>query len=516
MARKKTSEQLPLAVAQNQRPLRQEKSLARLGYFGVSRPNSKKTNSPAIRTIDYELTDDGAHRKASAIFRAPEDLGLPTEIDQDKWFAFLEIAEEMRRRTGEEKIPSIVKFSGNQLIKKLGLAKHGEVYDDILRWGEKLAATSITSKQAVWLNSRKIYSDDTFHVFRSFGRVGTINAETGERQEQFEAHIEDWVIENLKGRYSIPLNFVPYRKLRKPIAKGIYGHLHYWFYSSGGKPVEKDYKQFCKVLDITPSRFPSKIRSTLKPSFEELISIGYIDTWDVEPRKSKDGFKVIMSPGSALLDAMSGTEKPQKKLPVTPSEMSVPDLTDQQADALRELLARNITQPAARAFVQNVDPDKILATIEFADHVVNTKRRSPNPIESPSGLLVTFLRDGTEPPPSFLSSVKRKELDKKQTEEREEFERQEQLYMEYADWVREQVDAKMDELFTPETLRERVKIVISDMRKHDPRCRLWTTEAQESSAFAAIRKEVQEDLNLPSFQVWLEGVRGKQGQLFNE
>ena len=45
----------------------------------------------------------------------------------------------------------------------------------------------------------------------------------------------------------------------------------------------------------------SKIKSTMGLALNELVNIKYLDKWDVQPMSSKDGYKIVLSPGPTVV-----------------------------------------------------------------------------------------------------------------------------------------------------------------------------------------------------------------------
>ena len=198
-----TSTLIPLSV--NVDFVRFEKNLLQIGFFGANDTRGKGRTS---RRVEQTVTRDGHKVKVAAEFRGSDALGLPSTTDWDKFIALLKIVSEDRALTGQ--IANPVRFSGYRLIQELGLARNGEIYEEIVRWGKRMTDTTITSEQVVYFAAKKVYSDETLHVFRSFKRTGNSKLDGSERQEQYEVVLEDWLVENLNQRYVIPEDFNAY------------------------------------------------------------------------------------------------------------------------------------------------------------------------------------------------------------------------------------------------------------------------------------------------------------------
>ena len=201
---------------------------------------------------------NGHKMTVAAEFRGSDALGLPSTTDRDKFIAFLKIAQEDKARNGL--ITNPIRFSGYRMIRELGLSRHGDIYDDIMRWGKRMTDTTITSEQVVYLAFRKVYSDEVLHVFRRFSRSGSSAMNDADRLESFEVVLEDWLLDNLNERYVIPEDFNTYKLLKRATAKGIFGYLHVWFHASTCRPVEKDYVDLCNLLNIQSYKHCRRLR----------------------------------------------------------------------------------------------------------------------------------------------------------------------------------------------------------------------------------------------------------------
>jgi hypothetical protein len=258
--------QLPVAVDL----IRFEKNLLQIGFFGA---HDTRHNNQSTRRIEQWVNRSGQKIKVSAEFRGSGALGLPSTSDRDKYIAFMKIVMDQRAKQGRVENP--IRFTGYQMLKELGLTFSGENYEDINRWGQRMADTTITSEQVIYLAARKKYANKTVHVFRSFLRSGKSGEDGSSRAEYYEVMLEDWLLENLNQSYVIPEDFNTYRQLKRPTAKGIFGYLHLWFHASQGRPVEKDYTELCMMLNIPNYRHLSKIRETMGRSLDELTAVGY-------------------------------------------------------------------------------------------------------------------------------------------------------------------------------------------------------------------------------------------------
>jgi hypothetical protein len=483
---------LPVAVDPDL--VRFEKNLLSIGFFGANDSRDKNRTSRRIEQIVYR---NGHKVKVAAEFRGSEQLGLPSTTDRDKFIALLKILSEERLKTGQ--ISNPIRFSGYRMIQELGLSRNGEIYEEIVRWGKRMTDTTITSEKVVFRAAKKVYSDEVLHVFRSFKRTGESNLNGSDRQEHYEVMLEDWLIENLNQQYVIPEDFNAYKMLTRPTAKGIFGNLHLWFHASQGRTVEKDYAELCNLLNVQVYPHLSKIRSTMGLALNELVNIKYLDKWDVQPMSSKDGYKIVLSPGPALMRVLRESYPEQRELPAAKSESS--KLPSSPEDEAILLLKRHGIVPAKCAtLVERFGADVVCDTVEFLESQMNSGKR--NDIENPAGLIIYSLEKELPVPAGFISSRRREAMRRAAERDRAKEEARQASEFAYMRWEESKRQEALAEQFTPEDLERKISEIIKTKVKIDPSFRRVPTGQHRNLAMQIIRKEIRDSLVLPSFEEW--------------
>ena len=483
--------------------IRFEKNLLQIGFFGANETRGKGHTS---RRVEQTVTRDGHRVRVAAEFRGSEALGLPSTTDRDKFIALLKIVSEERARTGQ--ITNPVRFSGYRLIQELGLSRNGEIYEEILRWGKRMTDTTITSEQVIYFAAKKVYSDETLHVFRSFKRTGNSKLDGSERQEQYEVVLEDWLVENLNQRYVIPEDFNAYKQLTRPTAKGIFGNLHLWFHASQGRPVEKDYAELCNLLNVQAYPHLSKIRSTMGLALDELIKIKYIHRWDIEKMVSKRGFKVILQPGEELLRILDNSRS-DRRLQVRSAEVpnEIPIFPPEELKILDRLQECGVSTSVARALIAKHGLDRVEGVLNYI--AAQIEQPSSRKITNPAGLLIHSLENDLPIPAWFTASI-RQGVEKQEDSERAA--RRHQAEYEYLKWLNTQRDNAFAERFTQEALEARLDSIAETNSYADPRMKRWTQDARRLYAQDQLWREIRATLDLPTLEEWLLG--GAQASLF--
>ena len=473
--------------------IRFEKNLLQIGFFGS---HDTRHHTETTRRIEQMVSRGGQRIKVAAEFRSSALLGLPSTTDRDKFLAFMKIAGEERARTG--KVTNTIRFSGYRLLKELGHTTAGENYEEISKWGKRMADTTITSEQVIYFAARKQYADQTVHVFRSFKRLGQSTLSGSSRSEAYEVVLEDWLLENLNQSYVIPEDFNAYKQLKRPTAKGIFGNLHVWFHASQGRPVEKDYIELCNLLNVQSYAHLSKIKETMGRSLDELIGVRYLSQWDIQPMVTKQGFKLILSPGDELMRVLAITHRKQ----IAQSNSADTQLTEARQEALSTLLARGVAPAKAMDLVSRCDPETIIDQTEYIASQAAMDRRGR--IENPAGLLIYTIENNLPVPTNFVTSRRKRAHQEQQLKVQKEKEREAELWKDYNNWREQMVEAELNARHPGAELAKKVSEVAIQRCRTDGQFARVMPEHRENLALQILRKELREDLQLPSFEEWIE------------
>ena len=483
--------------------IRFERNLLQIGFFGAD--EKRKGTPPTKRRIETTINRDGKRIVAAIEFEGTR--GLPSTADRDKFMAFLKIADEQRLRLGC--ITNPIRFTAYRLLKELGIATAGSNYEDIKEWGERMAVTTITSRQVIFFARTKRYADKLIHVFETFQRVGKQSG-TG-RSDEYEVTLASWLLDNLNATYVYVEDFAPYKKLRRPIAKAIFGLLHWWFASSSGHAVEKDYQQLCVLLGIQAYKQPSRIKLSIGRALDELISVRYLSRWDIQLMSSKIGYKVMLWPGEDILRSLSlSTPKLQ---PVTrdvqalastsmPTDDAETDkgLSMEAEQALAELLTFGIAPHKAQQLVKEYDAGNILDVVEYVSSQATADKNGR--IQNPAGLLIYYLRDDVPIPADFVTSRKRRISEAARRRDAEQRQYLVDLELEFDTWRAQKVDDELAVLYPGPELDRKIAEIVEQRSKSDKYFMRISLAQRPVVARQVLAKEVREQMALPSFEDW--------------
>ncbi len=463
--------------------IRVEKSLHSLGFFASTA--SREISRTIVQVI---RRPDGQRIQAKAVIEGIPSLGLPTTADRDKYMAFMKVALDQRDRQGH--VANTIRFSGADLIKLLRLRKGGFHYDEINDWCKRMVATTIMSEALVFLADRKQYASDTFHVFDRVILYGEELAD-GSRSEFYEVYLSQWQLNNLNQGYMLPLDFNAYLRLRRDIAKALFGHLSVWFYASRGLAIEKKYQDLCQLLHIRAYPHLSKAKSVLEPSMNELVEIGYLSSWDLVRTAKGADFKVVLSPGNRLLSLpnFSSIVDPEARAAL---EASLPAWVP-------ELVKRGVVERKARQLALDVpDAQPVADQIEYIDSMVQSGRGK---FQNPPGFYVWAIENNLGVPTGFETSRIRRLRDERESAQQDAEIRRLQLVEHYEEFRREETRRKMATIYTGNKLEDAVRDKVKQIRREQPE---WygrlTDDMRREAAMGMIEAEVR--AQLPTFEQW--------------
>lgn len=475
-------------VVENVDLVRVEKSLHSLGFFAST------ANKGVSRTVvQIFRRQDGQKLQAKAVIEGIPSLGLPTTADRDKYMAFMKIALDQREFQGGVSNP--IRFTGADMIKLLRLRKGGFHYDEINDWCKRMVATTITSEDCIFLADRRQYATDIFHVFDRVVLVGE-ELHDGTRSEFYQVYLSQWQLTNLNQGYLLPLDFNAYLKLKRDIAKALFGHLSVWFYASRGQSVEKRYSDLCQLLSIRAYPHVSKASSVLAPSLNELMEIGYLSAWELIRTSDGAEFKLTLSPGKRLLCLPNFSNVVNSEVKAA-MEARLPIW-------VTELIQRGVAERKARQLAFEIPEDQQVSDqIEYADQLIQQDRRGRGKIANSAGFLIWAIESNLSVPAGFETTRKRKLRADQQDAENDQRFRMIRLENEYDAFCQEAINNKLEQDYPPERLEARLNEQMKLIKRQQPE---WfgrtSQDTRREVALGRLRSDVREALNLPSFEHW--------------
>lgn len=479
--------------------VRVEKNLNTFGFFT---PSSKRLRSASKRVALQVRTEDGRRIQAKATIFPVGEFGLPTTADQDKYFAFQKILEQIRKRYGA--ISNPVRFSSAAMIDTLGMTHGGKNYREIWEWIRRMTLTGIESEGVVYFSGRKKYARDLFHVFQRSVAVGEV-LEDGTVAEENYIWLSEWQLENINNRHTLPINYDVYKILQLHISKALLPLLQIWFYASRAEQhTEKKYSDLCSLLALQTFRSPSRIKQQLGPSLNELKNNEFLAAWELTRTTDETDYKLCLWAGAAFV---SGAD-----LRATDNGEARRILDERQNKILQALVKRGVREDRARQLLLDLPDDQmVLDQIEWADAEIIRKERSREPIANPPGFYIYLLRSNYPVPANFETSHKKHLREQTRQREMETRARQAQTELEiyerreqYNVFVAEEADSHiktMPAAAVERRLREHMKTIQQDIPQYR-----WPEAALRDFARRKLREEVARELELPTLEEFLQSA----------
>jgi len=483
-----------------------EKNLNYISFFSPSKSQRGRGQvKRTVRVINYPSREiDGQTVQPKSTIKGDSELGLPTTADRDKYMAFMSIVTEIKARLG--KVENPIRFTTHELLKRAGLSDAGLNFDEANQFLERMVSTTIKSEYSVYFSGPRRHVTDIFHVFNRVILAGQ-ELPDGTVAQMNYVFLSDWQLDNINSNYTFPVDHCAYRELRRDVAKAVFGHLHTWFFASRGRPVERKYSEFCQLLDIQCYKHLSKAKQVLGPSFQELVKISYLRSWELLWTADRSDFKLVMTPGDKIMQVVR---------PRLGSVMAVED--PETSPLVKALTERGMREADARRVLLDIDlkAQPVADQIEWFDDQI----RRGVPVKNPPGFLLTCIRENWRIPADFDTSRKKtlrsrlREQAADGLETRKEVDtglREMEQRQQYWNWQDEQIDQAIAAQFPGPELKKKLNQIAKETRRKNPEMFEESSTSWLAHAKAVLRTQVGSALSLPTFE---EFIGTKQPKLF--
>jgi hypothetical protein len=479
-----------------------EKNLASLGFFTAS---SKKVKDIKEKTITLSRVISGKRVIARATVYASGNYGLPITADQDKYLALLKIVSDHRKNKGPIENP--VAFTSAELLRLLNnRVTAGKNYDDVAEWLKRMTVTAISSDGVVYFAGRKRWASDTFHVFEravSFGK----ELPDGTVADKNYVWLSEWQLENINNNHVLPIDLDTYVQVNNHIAKALVPLLQIWLFASiDDHFFEKRYHELCQILNITEYSYLSDVRRQFAPSLNELKHHAYLSNWSLQRTADRNDFKVVFFHGTKFFTDQTRRLEAKGYVPSSPLAASTPpsERGHNHETILAELTRRGVGRRSARSLLRDLpDTDEALRVIEWADQEIARK----NPA-NPAGFLVHMIRENVTPPDSFLSTRQIDTLEREEQASRLRELKLAQLQSDYQRYKDDEIQKCLAALSDTDYRRQIEQKKGGLQAKFDV-FKGCPPETLHESAEKALRRDIERDLPLDSFEEFCESRRLK-------
>lgn len=322
-------------------------------YFTVG---NQRNSDGVLNYVNTIRTRDGQELQQLWTVRAVQGYGLPGTLDQDVYVALLQIVH------GRGGVPEDgwIDFTIYEIMRLLGRTLGGRDYEQVKRSLERLASTSISTKNSFYRKHTKSYlSDETFHLLDKVKHSQYTDSENERGSwERTWVKLSDFFVESYRANYLKTLDSEFYWSLNSSVAKRLYrlidkkrNHQHRW---------EVDLFSLRDRIPLSQYRYPSKIREKLEPAHKELKHNGFLRA--VTYRNTERGEQLACYE----IEESFSTRKPRVEL----------DGSAEAQMAVERLRAEGVRADVATELVAGHGPERCLRYCEALTYQKNIRRRA--------------------------------------------------------------------------------------------------------------------------------------------
>lgn len=514
-----------------------EKNLANIGFFS---PQSKRTKKGGVKQVTSKRMVDGVVIEVSAKIIPSVVSRLPNTSDQDLFFAFQKLVQRIKTERGTVTNP--VAFKSSELLDILGVEKSGRDYLKVADWLNVMRSTGIISESAIYVAGKKQFVTDRFGVFdRAISQGKEYDEGIADRNLVWLA---EWLLANINDNYMLPVDFESYRKLRNIISKALVPLLQNWLYASRRERVfEKRYDDLCAHLGLAQQKAISRIRQQLQPSLDELVEMGYLESWELLPTTERKQYKLVLRHGRKFFEdrrkRLEGRENsdqtiirkrrlaakpkqqglfevevveslPKQDVAITnlgtsagPEEVVVecqPSNSNIETDTFaEELQKRGVAKREAFKLAREITPGQaVYDQLDYIDHLV---RASKGAIKNPPGFFVSLLRANIQIPESFEPSSK---VQAREVSERELANEVAQLIEEYELQREKTLNEYISRVLEAESWQALLDQERAVFLANHPNAGSWAPKVLDETIEPRVRNRLAEEIGFPSQEAFLK------------
>jgi plasmid replication initiation protein len=446
---------------------------------------------PTLKTLEFKdslVGKNGDLVDRQWIITGADKFGLPTASDDEVLLGLLKLTVEEGMKSRK------VYFTRYELLKVLRWTTEGRSYSRLQKALDRLSGVRIKATNAFYDNDLKKHSTKNFGLIDEY----EINSGRDETRPSFFVW-SDVLFKSFQVGFIKKLDLNFYLELQSAVTKRLYRYLdkHFWYRSHIRINI---FTLAHEKIGVSRNyRYASSLRQQLDPAFEELVTKGFLSSYNYEGKGSET--EVLVSAGKALKTVASKEE----------NQNSARDQkNDIAANTIRQLVERGLSERQVLRLVAGKSQevlDRIHEIIQYYDSLLAKKSHLIS--KSPVG----FLYRAVENAQTFIlpKDKKQEELPLASREMREkvilrkeeaEKARQDTLTMQadYLVFRRRQIEEakrKTDALHL-RRLRNEVEIGLNNIRSR------ISPDRFRDSVEHAVEEKIAKSLALPSFDEWRE------------
>ena len=320
---------------------------------------STRVNSK-LKTLEFsdkQRTPSGEFIERKWIITGADKFGLPTATDDDVVLGLMRLS--MSKGFRERK----VYFTRYELLRTLRWSTEGRSYQRLIKSLDRLSGVRIRSTNSFYDNSSKAYQTVNFGIIDAY-EINDCRRQPGEDETKSFFVWSEALFDSFKAGYIKKLDLDIYFSLRSAIARRLYRYLDKHFYYK--KTVERPLLLFAfEKIGLSRSyRYVSSVKQQLEPALEELVSVGFLSSYEFAGRGAQ----------AVVRFRAAGGENSVLHASPTPSDEVRPSGTNGDTTGLVEALtSRGMAAPQARRLVGQVPRSKyprVQRIIAYYDQLV--------------------------------------------------------------------------------------------------------------------------------------------------
>ena len=245
-------------------------------------PGKGKVRPDTLSKVVTRIMErDGLPRKVEIEIMPSAKWGYPTVLDLEYFRAFERALTMMWEREGV--VPDVLRISGRELIRLTGRTPNGDRQQEVREFLDRLSGLVLQEHRK---NAKGRRAETGVHIFERIDREEMSPGDRSEGQWTHQIRLADWYWANLNNFHCHIQDQRVFWALQRDLTKLLYQHLHALFRVGRGAANES-YAELSMNLSLKRLRAISEIRRQLKPAHDELLQLGFIGKWSLEPMPSQ-------------------------------------------------------------------------------------------------------------------------------------------------------------------------------------------------------------------------------------
>jgi hypothetical protein len=223
-----------------------------------------------LEFTDYSRGAKGEMIERRWIITGADKFGLPTATDDDVVLGLIRLSMDQDFRQPK------VYFTRYELLKTLRWSTEGRSYQRLVKSLDRLSGVRIRSSNSFYDNASKSYQTSNFGIIDAY----EINDERAGGEKNSFFIWSEMLFDSFKSGYIKKLDLDLYFSLKSAVARRLYRYLDKHFYFKNVLDAHLFTLAFEKIGLSRSYKYVSSIRQQLTPALKELVSIGFLSSYE--------------------------------------------------------------------------------------------------------------------------------------------------------------------------------------------------------------------------------------------